>query len=46
LRFIYPKVIGKWQDAIKNELDDMDKQQVWDINEEDIQENRVTIKCK
>jgi hypothetical protein len=41
------KVKGKWQDAIKNELDYMDKQQVWDIiKKEDIQENRGTIKCK
>jgi hypothetical protein len=42
-----PKARGKWRDAIKNELHDMDKQQVWEIiKNEDIPEDRRTIKCK
>jgi hypothetical protein len=42
-----PKAKGKWRDAIKKELCDMDKQQVWEIiKKEDIPENRKTIKCK
>jgi hypothetical protein len=42
-----PKGRGKWQDTIKKELCDMDKQQVWDITKiEDITENRRTIKCE
>jgi hypothetical protein len=42
-----PKAKGKWQDAIKKELKNMDKQQVWEIiKKEDILENRRTIKCK
>jgi hypothetical protein len=42
-----PKAIEKWRDAIKKELCDMDKQQVWEIIEkEDITEDRRTIKCK
>jgi uncharacterized protein with HEPN domain len=35
------KDLGKWRDAIKKELNDMDKQQVWEIiKKEDIPENR------
>jgi hypothetical protein len=42
-----PKARGKWRDAIKKELCDMDKQQVWGIiKKEDIPENRRTIKFK
>jgi hypothetical protein len=42
-----PKARGKWRDAIKKGLNDMDKQQVWEnIKKEDIPENRRTIKCK
>jgi hypothetical protein len=42
-----PKVRGKWRDAIKKKLNDMDKQQVWEIiKKEDIPEDRRTIKCK
>jgi hypothetical protein len=43
-----PKAGGSWQDSIKKEVSDMDKQQVWEIifREEDIPENRRTIKCK
>jgi hypothetical protein len=42
-----PKARGKWRDAIKKELYDMDKQQVWGIiKKEDILEDRRTIKCK
>jgi hypothetical protein len=42
-----PKARGKWRDAIKKELNDMDKQQVWEIiKKEDIPEERRTIKCK
>jgi hypothetical protein len=41
------KARRKWQDAIKKELCDMDKQQVWEINKkEDIPENRRTINYK
>jgi hypothetical protein len=40
-----PKSRGKWQDAIKKDLCDMDKQQVWEIiKKEDIPEYRRAIK--
>jgi hypothetical protein len=40
-------VRGKWRDAIKKELSDMDEKYVQEIIEkEDIPENRRTIKCK
>jgi hypothetical protein len=40
-----PKAGGKWQDTIKKELCDMDKQQVWKIfKKEDVSENRINIK--
>jgi hypothetical protein len=39
-----PKVRGKWQDDIRKELIDMEKQQVWEIiKKEDISDNRRTI---
>jgi hypothetical protein len=42
-----PKARGKWQDAIKKELSDMDKQQVREIiKKEGIPEFRRNIKCK
>jgi uncharacterized protein with HEPN domain len=42
-----PKARGKWRDAIKKELNYMDKQQVWEIiKKEDIPEDRRTINCK
>jgi hypothetical protein len=42
-----PKARGKWRDAIKKELCNMDKQQVWEIIlKEDIPEYRRSIKCK
>jgi hypothetical protein len=42
-----PNARGKWRDAIKKELCDMDKQQVWEIiKKEYIPENRRTIKFK
>jgi hypothetical protein len=42
-----PKARGKWLDAIKKEICDMDKQQVWEIiKKEDIPEDRRNIKCK
>jgi hypothetical protein len=41
------KLEVNWRDAIKMELCDMDKQQVWEtIKKEDISENRRAIKCK
>jgi hypothetical protein len=41
------KARGKWRDAIKKELCEMDKQQVWEIiKKEDFPENRSTIKYK
>jgi hypothetical protein len=41
------KARGKWRDAIKRDLYDIDKQQVWYIiKKEDIPEDRRTIKCK
>jgi uncharacterized protein with HEPN domain len=37
----YSKARGKWRDAIKKELCEMDKQQVWEIiKKEDIPKNR------
>jgi hypothetical protein len=42
-----PKAREKWQDAIKKELCDKDKQQVWEIiKKEDILENIRTIKSQ
>jgi hypothetical protein len=41
------KARGKWRDATKKELNDMDKQQALEIiKKEDIPEDRRTIKCK
>jgi hypothetical protein len=41
------KASGKWRDAIKKELSEMDEKYVQEIiKKDDIPENRRTIKCK